>query len=152
MRIAKTTIIHKNVALGRNCIIEDYVILGVLPSGYKNRQLETVIGDNAVIRSHTVIYAGNGIGKNFNCGHGVIIRENTRIGNNTQIGTLSQIEGYSEIGNNVKLHTNVHVGQYSKIEDGVFIAPGTVLTNTLHPLCPKVKECIKGPTIRNHLS
>lgn len=145
------SIIFPYVKIGKNVKIGEYTIIGVPPKGKGSNELVTIIGNGSTIRSHTVIYAGTKIGKNFNCGHGAKIREFTIIGDNSQVGMLSQIEGYAKIGNNVKLHTNVHVGQYSEIGDYVFIAPGTVLTNTLHPLCPKVEKCIKGPAIRSYV-
>lgn len=48
--ISKTAIIHPNVILGENCVIEDFVIIGVPPKGYGVGDIETNIGDNAVIR------------------------------------------------------------------------------------------------------
>lgn len=132
--------------MGKNVEVQPYVILG-MPTANDNDKL--IIGDNSIIRSHTVIYAGCEIGNNFNCGHGVRIRENVKIGNNSQIGTNSQLEGYITIGNNAKIHTNVHIGQKSEIGNNVFIAPGVVLTNVLHPLCPEAKKCLKGATIKD---
>ncbi len=149
--IGEYSIIFPYVEIGKNVKIGQHTIIGVPPKGKDSTELLTIIGNGSIIRSHTVIYAGTEIGKKFNCGHGAKIREFTVIGDNSQVGMLSQIEGYAKIGNNVKLHTNVHVGQYSEIGDHVFIAPGTVLTNTLHPLCPKVEKCIKGPTIRSYV-
>lgn len=143
--IDNTSIVYKNVKLGDNVIVQPFVILGMMPTD-KDETLS--IGNGSIIRSHTVIYANSTIGEKFNCGHGVRIRECVQIGNNTQIGTNSQLEGYCKIGNNVKIHTNVHIGQNSVIEDDVFIAPGVVLTNVLHPLCPSAKECLKGATIK----
>jgi UDP-3-O-[3-hydroxymyristoyl] glucosamine N-acyltransferase len=58
--------------LGKNCKIGEYVIIGE-----KGREDETVIGDNANIRSHTVIYPGVRIGNDFQTGHGAMIREGT---------------------------------------------------------------------------
>lgn len=144
--IDKSSIIYPNVIVGKNVEIQPYVILG-MPTGNDNDKL--VIGDNSIIRSHTVIYAGSEIGDNFNCGHGVRIRESVKIGNNSQIGTNSQLEGYTNIGNNAKIHTNVHIGQKTDIGNNVFIAPGVVLTNVLHPLCPEAKKCLKGATIKD---
>jgi len=148
MAHCESKIIYPNVSLGKNVKIGEFVIIGLPPEGSEDENLETIIGDNSIIRSHTVIYAGVTIGNHFNCGHGVKIREETFIGNYSQIGTNSQVEGKVRIGNNVKMHTNVHIGQKSVIEDGVFIAPGTVLTNVYHPLCAKAKECLKGPLIK----
>ena len=96
--IAKSAIIHANVILGENCVIEDFVILGSPPGGYRAGELETVIGDNAVIRSHTVIYAGNRIGNNFQTGNKANIRDLNEIGDDVSIGTLSVIEHHVRLG------------------------------------------------------
>jgi acetyltransferase-like isoleucine patch superfamily enzyme len=61
--IAKSAKILPNVELGIGVVIEDFCIIGCRFHGYQNEK--TVIGDYAVIRSHTVIYAGNLIGDQF---------------------------------------------------------------------------------------
>lgn len=43
--ISKTAIIYPGVKLGKGCVIEDFVIIGVLPTGSVPGALETVIGD-----------------------------------------------------------------------------------------------------------
>jgi acetyltransferase-like isoleucine patch superfamily enzyme len=141
--------------IGNGVVIGELVSLGVLPSkkyDYRGvgKDIEPIvaIGDNSVIRSHTSIYVQTKFGKNFNCGHGVRIRECTIVGNNTSIGTNTQIEGFCTIGDNVLLHTNVHIGQFSHLEDKTYIAPGTVLTNTPHPLCPAAKQCLQGCVLK----
>ena len=63
--IAETAKIHPGVEFGVNVVVEDFCIIGIPPKGSKPGELKTKIGDNSVIRSHTVIYAGNNIGKNF---------------------------------------------------------------------------------------
>jgi acyl-[acyl carrier protein]--UDP-N-acetylglucosamine O-acyltransferase len=57
--------IYKNVIIGKNANIGEYVMIGEPPWGYKDGELTTIIGENCVIRSYTVIYAGNKIGNNF---------------------------------------------------------------------------------------
>ena len=140
--------IYPNVTLGKNIEIGDYVIIGVPPRGKKSGELETVIGDNAVIRSHTVIYAGNLIGDNFQTGHAAMIREENEIGNNVSIGTHSVVEHHVKIGNKVRIHSQAFIPEYSILEDEAWIGPNVVFTNVYHPLCPKAKECMKGPTIK----
>jgi len=140
--------LYPNVKLGKNVTIGEYVVLGVTPAKMK-KPAETVIGDNAVIRSHTVIYAGNKIGENFQTGHHTLIRENNVIGDNVSIGSSSDVAFNVKIGDNVRIHSNVFIPEYSTLEDGCWIGPNTVLTNALHPLCPEVKRCLKGPTIKS---
>jgi len=145
--ISESATIHPNVKLGKNCIIQDFVIIGILPKGYNAGDIKTVIGDNAIIRSHTVIYGGNKISSNFQTGHHVMIREFNEIGNNVSIGTNSVIEHHIKIANNVRIHSNAIIPEFSILKTKVWIGPNVVLTNSYHPLCPKAKECLKGPTI-----
>ena len=94
--------IYPNVSLGKNVLIDDYCVIGRPPRGRKPGELKLKIGNNAVIRSFTTIYAGTIIGDNFQTGHGVLIREDNIIDNNVSIGTNSVLEYGNRIGNNVK--------------------------------------------------
>ena len=104
--------IYQNVALGAGSVVEEFCIVGTPPRGTTDGQLATSIGEGAVIRSHTVIYAGNVIGKNFQTGNKVNIRESNRIGDNVSVGTLSVIEHHVEIADNVRIHTQVFIPEY----------------------------------------
>lgn len=139
---------YKNVLLGEGFEVEDFVIIGKPPDGEEDGSLKTVIGTNAVIRSHTVIYAGNNIGDNFRTGHHVMIREKNIIGNNVSIGTHSIIEHDIKIGDGVRIHSNVFIPEYSILEDGCWIGPCVVFTNALYPLSKNVKQNLKGPLIK----
>jgi UDP-3-O-[3-hydroxymyristoyl] glucosamine N-acyltransferase len=75
------------VYLGANTEIGDFVIVGVPPRGKAAGDLPTHIGPNAVIRSHTVIYAGNVIGAYFQTGHGVMMRELNEVGDDVSVGS-----------------------------------------------------------------
>lgn len=140
--------VYPNVQLGEGAHIGDFVIIGQPPRGKKPGELATVIGRGAVIRSHTVIYAGNRIGTHFQTGHGVLLREENEIGDEVSIGSHSVVEHHVRIGNGVRLHSQVFVPEYSILEDGCWLGPNVVLTNALHPRCPRVKECLKGATIK----
>lgn len=54
--------IYPNVKIGPNAQIGDFVLIGMPPQGQSEGVLQTIIGRNAVIRSHAVVYAGNRIG------------------------------------------------------------------------------------------
>jgi len=97
MTIAETSKVYPNVRLGENVIIEDYCIVGLPFKDYSGEP--TIIGDGAVIRSHSVIYAGNTIGANFQTGHKANLRELNNIGNDVSVGTLSIVEHHVSIGN-----------------------------------------------------
>lgn len=143
-----TYIVRANVSFGEGAVVEDFCIVGAPPRGVEDGELATVIGKDAVIRSHTVIYAGNVIGDNFQTGNKVNIRESNRIGNNVSVGTLSVIEHHVEIADNVRIHTQVFIPEYSVLEEGCWIGPNVVFTNAKYPLAPGVKDQLAGPKIR----
>jgi acetyltransferase-like isoleucine patch superfamily enzyme len=140
--------VYSGVVIGVDSVIEDYCIIGVPPRGHGEGDLETNIGSGAHIRSHTVIYAGNRIGKNFQTGNKVNIRELNEIGDNVSIGTLSVIEHHVYIGNDVRIHSQVFIPEYSILEENSWLGPNVVLTNAKYPLSPGVKENLKGPVIK----
>lgn len=135
--IDSNTIIRSHTTIGRasfigaNCIIGEYLMDFCLDRKPHNHPL--TIGENALIRSGSIIYAGSEIGINFQTGHQVTIRENTKIGNHVSAGTLTDIQGNCTIGNYVRMHSNVHIGQLSTIDDFVWIYPYVVLTNDPTP-------------------
>ena len=137
-------IILPNVHLAPDHQIGEFAIIGVLPRGAE-AGLETRIGPNAFIRSHTVIYAGNSIGSDFQTGHSVLIREWNQVGDDVSIGSHSVIEHHLRIGNRVRIHSNVFIPEYSILEDDVWIGPNVVFTNALYPLSPQAKADLKGP-------
>jgi acetyltransferase-like isoleucine patch superfamily enzyme len=140
--IAETAIIHPNVVLGVNVVVEDFCIIGLPFKGIQDE--ETVIGDGAVIRAGTYIYAGNQIGKNFQTGNKANIRELNQIGDDVSIGTLSVVEHHVFIGNRVRIHSQVFIPEYSKLDENCWLGPNTVLTNANYPKHPTVKDDLSG--------
>ena len=143
--IAATAIVHPGVRLGRNAVVEDYCIIGAPFSGCAGE--ETVIGDNAVIRSHTVIYAGNVIGDNFQTGNKANIRELNRIGDDVSIGTLSVVEHHVEIEDGVRIHTQAFVPEYCILKRGAWLGPRVTLTNAKFPKHPDAKKNLAGVVV-----
>lgn len=131
----------------KNAKIDEGVIIGY-PPDRNIEKLDLIMGEKPRLRSGTVIYQGSQIGKNFQTGHNVIIREENQIGDNVVVASNSVVDYGCIIGNNVKIHTNVYVAQYTVIEDEVFIAPGVIIANDPHPGCEFSKPCMKGPTIK----
>lgn len=140
-------IIHPNVTLGVNCQIGEYVIIGASPRNLPPGALETRIGANACIRSHTVIYADNFIGDNFQTGHTVLIRESNEIGDDVSIGTHSIIEHHVKLAHRVRIHSNVFIPEYSVLEEGSWVGPSVVFTNAMYPLSPGAKADLRGPRL-----
>ena len=148
--ISESAVIYPNVKLGKNCTIEHFAIIGIPPKGQGLGELQTIIGDNAVIRSHTVIYSGNTIGNNFLTGNKANIRELNEIGDNVSIGTLSVVEHHVMVGNGVRIHSQSFIPEYTVLEDESWIGPNVVITNAKYPKSFKAKKELKGVYIRKH--
>jgi len=127
--------------------IQENVTLGLK---YKSRTNTPIIGKNAFIRSNSVRYDDVEIGDDFKTGHGVVIREKTRIGDKVLIGTNSVIEGNCTLGNNISIQSNVYIPVKTIIEDYVFIGPCACLTNDKYPI--RIDYELKGPIIRKGVS
>ncbi len=132
-----------DVRLGKEVVIDDFVVIGIVPADADDG-IYTEIGERSHIRSHTSIYAGNVIGKGFNTGHGVRIREYNRIGDNVSIGTNTVVEHHVVIEEGARIHSQAFIPEYSVIKKGAWIGPNVVLTNARYPLYPGVKEHLEG--------
>jgi len=146
----ETCKIYENVEIGKGAVIGDFVIIGHPSRGKRPGELKTIIGKNAVIRSHSVIYAGNIVGDNFQTGHGTMIREENRIGDNVSIGTGSVVEHHVRIGDGVRIHSQAFIPEETTLEAGCWIGPNVVITNARYPLSPGVKSSLRGATVRKN--
>lgn len=135
--IESNTVIRAGVQIGANSLVGSGCILGEYGTDFCQEGTRHVqpltIGDSALIRSGSILYAGSEIGFSFQTGHQVTIREKTSIGDHVSVGTLSDLQGNCVLGNYVRLHSNVHIGQLSRIDDFVWIYPYVVLTNDPTP-------------------
>ncbi|MDP1612374.1 MAG: hypothetical protein Q8M11_15075 [Sulfuritalea sp.] len=134
------SIIHDDVRIGSGTRIGSHCELGVVNHLTEGQPL--IVGDNSVIRSHSVFYSASQFGEGLVTGHRVTVREKTIAGLNFQIGTLCDIQGHCEIGDYVRFHSNVHIGQKTKICNFVWIFPYVVLTNDPHPPSSVLIGCV----------
>lgn len=137
------------MVLGSSMIGEDTLIGEFVCVGYpkKEKILKTVrgvedldefsagsrIGSKCIVRSHSIIYEEVEIGDYVETGHGVLIREQSRIGVNSRIGSFSQLDGSVEVGSNVSIQSGVYLPHLTVVEDGAFIGPGVIVTNDPYP-------------------
>lgn len=130
-------IIRDHVTLGANSYVGPRCILGeYTPDFHKDRVVRPhplTIGENALLRSNTVIYGDTEIGSHFQTGHNLVVREQSKIGHHTRIGTHSDVQGRCSIGNYVSIHSNSHIAQGMEIHDFVWIFTYVVFTNDFTP-------------------
>jgi len=135
--------------LGKNCVIQEKVILGLK---YKDNCQKVKIGNNAIIRAFTIIYADVIAGDYFKTGHNVLIREMTKFGNKVIVGSGTVIDGYTEVGDRVKIESLVYIPSHTKIGSDVFIGPNVALTNDKYPQRIRDKYNPIGPVIEDSVS
>lgn len=140
-------IVYAGVVWEGKYSIGPFAIIGQPIIGKHEGEVQTYIGSNALLRSHTIIYAGNRIGSNFITGHGVLIREDNTIGEDVSIGSNCIIEHHVIIGSRVRLHSNVFIPEFSVLDDECWIGPNVVLTNAKYPRSSDVKKSLVGPHI-----
>lgn len=130
-------IIRENVILGTGAFVGAKCILGEYLADFMEKRdtqcYKTVIGEQALIRSGTIIYGKNTIGHHLQTGHNAVIRENSQIGHHVRVGTLCDIQGDCRIGNYVSMQSGVYIAQRSIIKDYIWLYPHVVLTNDPNP-------------------
>jgi len=145
VEIGPYTIIHENVQIGSGSSIDGFCELGY-PTRHADG-LPLVIGNDSVIRSHSIFYQGSSFGNCLVTGHHVTVREKTVAGKGFQIGTFADIQGLCEIGHYVKTQSSVTIGQHSKIGNFVWMFPGVLLTNDPNP----PSDDIEGVTLEDYV-
>ncbi len=108
---------------------------------------ELVLGDDAVIRTGSVLYAGTTAGDRLATGHNVVIREECQLGDDVAVWSNSVVDYGCVIGDRVKIHTNCYVAQFTFIGDDAFLAPGVSVANDLYPGNDASAEKMAGPII-----
>ena len=101
--------VFHNVKMGRRIEIGDFAVIGLPLPGMKDGDRQTIIGDDATIGSHSVVYAGTILGNSFDCGHGVVIAENSVVGDNCSVGSRSVIQ-HCRLGRNITIGDLVILG------------------------------------------
>ena len=134
--LGSNVVIHDGTKIGANVRIDDGAVIGKQPmraansAVTKEQTLEpTTIGDNCIVGTNVVIYAGAVIGQKVLIADLSTVRENVSIGDFTIVGRGVAIENFCKVGSYCKLETNVYLTAYSELEDRVFMAPCVATSN-----------------------
>ncbi len=133
--------------IGEHARVDPDVILGYR---YPGDSHPARIGDHAIIRSGTVIYANTTIGRRFQCGHHVLIRAEVVIGDRCVVHHKCTLEGRIRIGNGVKIMAHVYIPSTTVIGSMVFIGPGTTFLNDKYPM--RRAAPVDGARIEDHVT
>ncbi|NNE34424.1 MAG: N-acetyltransferase [Rhodothermales bacterium] len=154
--IGHHVVVRKGTTIGSNVRIDDRASIGKQPMRAPNSavtldklQPPAEIGDDCLIGTGVVLYAGSKLGRKVLVADLATIREDVAVGDFTIVGRGVAIENKCSIGRYCKLETNVYVTAYSTIEDRVFIAPGVLTSNDNYMGRTKERfEHFKGVTVR----
>jgi acetyltransferase-like isoleucine patch superfamily enzyme len=144
--ISNLAVLYDCVELGDSATVGPWAILGTAPAGGAP-DLVLRIGSAAVIRSHSVIYAGSVIGHGFQTGHGALIREFNEIGDHVSVGSHSVVEHHVRLADGVRIHTGAFIPEFSVLEEGAWVGPHAVFTNAAYPLSRNAKSTLRGPHV-----
>lgn len=135
------------VRLGRDARIDPTAIIG-----YRHGRDAgpTVVGDDARVRAHSIVYGDVAIGDAFTTGHGVLVREDSTIGDAVLVGTSTVLDGAVDVGSQVSLQSQVYVPPGTEIGDEVFVGPNATLTNDPYPV--RTDAGLAGPTLERGVS
>ncbi len=135
-QIGHHVVIHGGCVIGDNVRIDDFTVIGKQPMKGKRSAIATggtfppaMIGEDTVIGSAVLIYAGTNIGRGCLIADQASLREDVSIGDLTIVGKGVSIENKVSIGRKVKLELGCYITALSEIGDYVFVAPMVTTTN-----------------------
>ena len=153
--IHPTATVYPGTVLGDNVRVLEYAVIGKQPSlgaastASREPLPPAEIGDDTVVSSGAIVFAGSTIGPRSIVGDQSCIRERVRLGENCVLGRGSLIENDTTVGTGTRIQAEAYVTAYSTLEEDVFIAPCVVTTNdNFMGRTERRKELMKGPTIR----
>jgi len=146
-RISPLAVVTDGTLLGAGATVEEFCIIGRPDEGGSETAKPTRIGPQARLRSHTVVYAGNDIGRRFQTGHHVLVRADNTIGDDVSVGSLSVVEHHVTIEDSVRIHSHCFIPEWTVLREHAWLGPRVTLTNAPFPRCPDVARCGRGVTI-----
>jgi acetyltransferase-like isoleucine patch superfamily enzyme len=150
-----TATVYEGTVLGEGVRVLEYAVVGKQPSlgassTAKREPLPpATIGDNSVVSTGAIVFAGSSVGANCIVGDQSCIRERVTLADDCVLGRGSLIENDSTIGAGTRIQAGAYITAYSTLEEDVFVAPCVVTTNdNFMGRTERRRELMRGPTIR----
>lgn len=128
-------VIWGGTVLRESARVEEHALVGKPERGYAVGHVypgagaDTVIGEEAVVRSGTVIYAGVEIGAGTVVGHYTLLRSFVVVGTDSELGHHLTVERASSIGAQVRCSPGSHITSSCVLADRVFLGAGVRTVN-----------------------
>ena len=121
--------------ISKGCVIGDgSIIEGHCHLGQPGSESPCYIGENAHIRSGTIIYPEVWCGAGIITGHYAVILAHCRLGDGVVVGTGSILDGQVWMGDDVRVQSGAYLTRHTRLGDAVFVGPKAKTTNDkLHP-------------------
>ena len=161
LSIGHYTLINEPLITGENVFLGARVTVDTRTKLEKNCQVQNgvefkrtkqklpiTIGEDTRILTNAILYEGMKVGRESLIADGARIRDRSTLGNNVIVGAYSEIGADVKIGNDVKIQTYAFVPDFCEVGDGAYLGPNVIMTNTVHPRCEKLWECIQGKAAR----
>lgn len=151
IEIGNNVIIYEGSKFGNNIRILDNCIIGKQPvAPFKEHEAFKILhmppiefGNNIIIGTSSIFYAGSRVGDYFYSADRIIVRESAEIGAHVTIGKGSIIEHHVKIGNYTKIQSNALVGEGMAVEENVFIGP--YFNGTCDKFMDRIEERVFEP-------
>jgi acetyltransferase-like isoleucine patch superfamily enzyme len=143
------TVLGDGVRVLENAVIGKQPSLAASSTASREPLPPARIGDDTVVSTGSVVFAGSTIGARCIVGDQSCIRERVTMADDCILGRGSLIENDSSVGSGTRIQADAYVTAYSTLEEDVFVAPCVVTTNdNFMGRTERRKELMRGPTIR----
>lgn len=157
IEIGNNVIIYKGSKFGDNVKILDNAVIGKQPvapflehKAFKISKTSPIkFGNNIVIGTSSIFYAGSKIGDYFYSADRIIVRESSKIDSHVTIGKDSIVEHHVKIGSHTKIQSKGLVGEGMVVGNHVFIGP--YFNGTCDKFMDRIEERVfEPPTIKDY--
>jgi acetyltransferase-like isoleucine patch superfamily enzyme len=136
--ISTGAVLHGGTHLAPGVRVEEQVVIGCPEYGYALRNTypgagePTVVGDDVVLRSGAIVYAGFVIGAAVTVGHHTLLRSQVAVGAASQFGHHLTIERECRISDGVRMSPGTHLTAATEVATGAFLGAGIRTINDKH--------------------
>src|SRR3954452_4588855 len=143
------TVLGEGVKVLENAVVGKQPTLGPKSTAKREPLPPTTIGNDTVISTGAIVFAGSQIGAACIVGDQACIRERVQLADDVVVGRGSLVENDTTIGSGTRIQADAYITAYSTLEEDVFVAPCVVTTNdNFMGRTEKRKELMRGPAIR----
>jgi len=143
------TVLGEGVKVLENAVVGKQPTLSPRSTAKRDALPPARLGDNTIVSTGAIVFAGTAIGARVILGDQSCIRERVEIGDDVVVGSGSLVENDTTIGALTKIQARAYITAYSTLEDNVFIAPCVVTTNDNYMGRTERRHAeMRGPTIR----